>query len=97
MPIAMRKCEVVNTVRFAKGSDGGIALDLQRGQMFGLNPLGALILESLRAGKSETEIVAEIVITYGIDAETATCDFAEFLNELQTHQIVQLRTTEACR
>src|SRR5580698_10862813 len=57
-------------VRSTRNEDGGIVLDIDRGQMFRLNPVGALILESVGKGYPETEIAKEVSRQYGISEET---------------------------
>jgi hypothetical protein len=75
-------------VRSTKNEDGGIVLDIDRGQMFRLNPVGALILESVGKGYPETEIAKEISRQYGISEETAVADVREFLASLEKHELV---------
>ena len=62
-------------VRSTRNEDGGIVLDIDHGQMFRLNPVGALILESIGKGCAETEIAKEISRQCSIGEETAwpTC------------------------
>lgn len=81
--------EVSAGVRSTRNEDGGIVLDIDHGQMFRLNPVGALILESLRNGCAETEIAKEIAHQYGISQETAAVDVREFLQSLEEHKLVR--------
>ena len=81
-------------VRSTGNEDGGIVLDIDRGQMFRLNPVGALILESLGKGCAETEIAHEIARQYNISEETASADIAEFLQSLEEHKLVRMRRGE---
>jgi hypothetical protein len=80
--------EVSNGVRSTRNEDGGIVLDIDQGQMFRLNPAGALILESLGKGRAEAEIAQEIAGQYGINEETALADVREFLKSLEGHRLV---------
>lgn len=57
--------------------------------MFRLNPVGALILDSLRKGCAETEIAKQISRQYSISEETAIADVREFLQSLQEHKLVR--------
>ena len=81
--------EVSAGVRSTRNEDGGIVLDIDRGQMFRLNPLGALILESLAKGSGETEITKEISRQYSISEEVAAADVREFLESLAEHKLVR--------
>ncbi len=81
--------EVSTGVRSTRNEDGGIVLDIDHGQMFRLNPVGALILESLAKGSAETEIAQEIARLYSICEETAVADVREFLESLEQHKLVR--------
>lgn len=76
-------------VRSTRNEDGGIVLDIDQGQMFRVNPVGALILESLGKGCAETEIAKEISRQYSISEETAGADVREFLKSLEEHKLVR--------
>jgi 2-phosphoglycerate kinase len=86
--------EVSTGVRSTRNEDGGIVLDINHGQMFRLNPVGALILESLAKGSGETEIAKEIARQYSISEETAAADMREFVESLEEHQLVRAQHLE---
>jgi len=86
--------EVSAGVRSTRNEDGGIVLDIDHGQMFRLNPVGALILESLGKGSAEMEIAKEISRQYGISEETARSDVREFLKSLEEHKLVRTQQGE---
>jgi hypothetical protein len=86
--------EVSTGVRSTRNEDGGIVLDIDQGQMFRLNPVGALILELLGKGRPETEIAKQIARQYGISEETAVADVREFLTSLQEHKLVRTQQGE---
>lgn len=81
-------------VRSTMNEDGGIALDIDHGQMFRLNPTGALILESLQWGCAEIEIAKEISRQYSISEELAVADVREFLEALEKHRLVRTQLAE---
>jgi hypothetical protein len=81
-------------VRSTRNEDGGIVLDIDHGQMFRLNPVGALILESLGKGCAEAEIAKEISQQYSINEETAIADVREFLKSLEEHKLVRTQQAE---
>lgn len=81
-------------VRSTRNEDGGIVLDIDHGLMFRLNPVGALILESLGKGCAETQIAQEIARQYNISEETASADVGEFLQSLEEHKLVRARQGE---
>lgn len=76
-------------VRSTRNEDGGIVLDIDHGQMFRLNPVGALILELLRKGLPEKEIAKDMAQQYSIREETAVADVREFLKSLEAHKLVR--------
>ena len=75
-------------IRSAMNADGGTVLDIDRGLMFRLNPLGALVLESIAKGCTQIEITKEIARQCGIGEETAASDVGEFVKSLEQHGIV---------
>ena len=77
-------------VRSTRNEDGGIVLDIDHGQMFRLNPVGALILESLAKGRAETEIAKEIAQQYSISEEAAMADVRDFLKSLEEYRLVHI-------
>ena len=81
-------------VRSTRSEDGAIVLDIDHGQMFRLNPVGALILESLGKGRAEGEIAQEIARQYNICEEAASADIREFLRSLEKHKLVRVRRGE---
>ena len=82
-------------VRSTRNEDGGIVLDIDRGQMFRLNPVGALILESLAKGRADTEIAKEISRQYSIGEESAVADVREFLKSLEQHKLIRVYQDES--
>ena len=76
-------------VRSTRNEDGGIVLDIDHGQMFRLNPVGALILQLLGNGCAEAEIVQEIARQYNTSEETVLADLREFLQSLEEHKLVR--------
>jgi len=76
-------------IRSARNADGGIVLDIDRGLMFRLNPVGALILEAIGKGCSEIEIAQEIAQLCSISEETAVADVREFVKSLKQHGVVR--------
>jgi len=85
---------VSSGVRSTRNEDGGIVLDIDQGQMFRLNPVGSLILESLGTGCAETEIAKEIARKYGITPETAAADVREFVKLLEDYKLIHAHPEE---
>ena len=80
---------VSDTVRSTHNQDGAIVLDVRQGQMFNLNFVGSRILELLKSGSTESEIVDEIGREFGVGRELAENDVREFLRNLEKCQLVE--------
>lgn len=78
-------------VRNTRNDDGGIVLDIAQGQMFRLNPVGALIMTRLQEGHVEVEIAREIARQYNVSEEAAAIDLDEFLKSLEQHKLIRVR------
>lgn len=80
---------VSSTVRSTHGQDGAIVLDIRQGQMFNLNLAGSRILQLLKAGSGQTEIVDEIVREFGVNRDRAENDVQQFLDTLKNNHLVE--------
>lgn len=81
-------------VRSTVDNDGGIVLDIDHGQMFRLNPAGALIMDLLGKGRTEIEIGRELALRYGVSEEIAIADVREFFKSLEAHRLVHSQPRE---
>jgi hypothetical protein len=80
---------VSESIRSAHGQDGAVVLDIRQGQMFNLNFVGSRILELLKAGSTELEIIREIGQEFSISPDHARSDLLEFLKTLEQHQLIE--------
>lgn len=80
---------VSDGVRSTHGQDGAIILDVRQGQMFNLNFVGSKILELLKSGISEAEIVDGISRDFDISRDLAETDVLEFIETLKEHRLVE--------
>jgi Coenzyme PQQ synthesis protein D (PqqD) len=76
-------------VRSTHGQDGAIVLDIGQGQMFNLNLVGSRILELLKGGSAQPEIVDQIVLEFGVSRDRAENDAKEFLQTLEKLHLVE--------
>jgi hypothetical protein len=82
-------CLVVSpSVRETATEDGASLLDVDRGECFSINPAGARIWCFLKQGHTRAQIAAELVGTFGIDEEQASEDVADFIDNLQRHNLL---------
>lgn len=80
---------VSHDVRSTHSLEGGVALDTRQGHIFNLNFVGSRILELLKSGRSEPEIVETIRGDFGVGLETAEVDVQEFLRALVDHKLIE--------
>ena len=81
---------VPENIRSAHGQDGGVVLDIRQGQMFNLNVVGSKILELLKTGESEAEIIDEISGTFQVSRDIAAADVREFIESLKQHHLLEV-------
>jgi hypothetical protein len=80
---------ISDTVRSTHSQDGAIVLDVRQGQIFNLNFVGSRILELLKTGDSESEIVDSISREFDVTREVAESDLREFLVALKNHKLIE--------
>jgi len=83
--------EVSAGVRSTRNEDGGIVLDVNRGKVFRLNGIGALIFERLREQRDETDIVKEVSHEFRIPCRVVRVDVLEFFKSLEQQGLVVAR------
>jgi Coenzyme PQQ synthesis protein D (PqqD) len=88
---------ISSTIRRTRTQDGAVLLDVERGAMYCLNPLGAEILELIAAGADEHEIACQLSARYRVEIEMVHADLREFLQTMTRQAIVHRRerATEA--
>ena len=62
--------------------DETVILHLGNGTYYGLDPVGTVIWDGVKAGQSLEEIRATILTTYDVSEEVAEADMQRFLTEL---------------
>lgn len=77
-----------NNIRRASSPDGDILLDLRRGTMFRLNPVGSRILDLLIERESTPGITERISVEFGVPVEVVQTDLGDFLGSLQLHGVL---------
>jgi uncharacterized protein YpmS len=82
---------VSDGVRSTHGQDGAIVLDVQEGTLFNLNLPGSKILELIKNGAAESDIVSVISREFNASREVVENDVREFIESLQKHNLVNHR------
>jgi hypothetical protein len=74
-------------VRSAHSADGAILLDIREGKMFRINFVGSRVVELLRAGLPEPEIVERLAIEFACEPAIVAADVRRFLEQLRQHHL----------
>jgi hypothetical protein len=82
-----------DTIRRLSSADGGVLLDLRRGAMFRVNPLGARIIDLLAGQHSPREIADRISTEFGVERDVVQADVADFLRSLAAHGILDSQSS----
>ena len=80
--------KVSDDVRSTHSQDGGVVLDIQRGQMFNLNLVGSKIVELLKSGANEADITQTISVEFDVSRQLVQTDKREFIATLEKHGLV---------
>jgi len=86
---------ISRSVRLTKSQDGGILLDVEQGEIFHLNPVGARIVELLKEGHQRPSLTHVISGEFGVPDEVAREDIRDFLSQLQERRLIEGLDTEA--
>lgn len=69
--------------------DGKIVIfDSLRSVFFNFNETGSYIIDKIKKGFGQKEIIDGLVKRYGIERRTAENDFNDFLNQIQKKKLV---------
>jgi hypothetical protein len=82
---------ISSSIRRTQTPDGAVLLDVERGQMLCLNPVGSKILALIAAGSEEEEIAERVSAEYGVDRHIVRADVSEFLETLRQHGVIRGR------
>lgn len=77
-----------DSIRRVANADGGIVMDLRRGTMFRVNPLGAKVLDLLDLGNSPREIAEKLSAEYNVAPNDVHTDIEEFIESLKIHGVL---------
>lgn len=80
-----------DSIRRVSSVDGTVLLDIRRGAMFRVNPLGSRVLDLLGQGASLFEVTAQISVEFGMALDVVGADISEFLDCLERHGVLERR------
>ncbi len=70
-------------------SASGLIFNPDTGESFTVNPMGAKIINELKEGKSQDEIVKETTASYFVEKNMFEKDFEDFLGLLRNYSLVE--------
>ena len=79
-------------LRSVTNADGGVILDLCRGQIFRCNATGAVILELLARGLDQAQLVSQFTKLCNVPPEHVSDDVRDFLSALSRLGLLQDET-----
>lgn len=85
-PFAMTRFS--DTIRRISSADGAIVLDLGRGAMFRLNPMGSKILDLLEQGVSPAKVAEQLTAECDVPIEVVQNDLRDFMQSLQIRGVI---------
>jgi hypothetical protein len=80
-----------DSIRRTANADGGAVLDLRRGAMFRVNPVGARVLDLLDQGDSPEQIAHKLSTEFQVPLRDVEADVAEFIESLKTRGLLGSR------
>jgi hypothetical protein len=85
---------ISSTIRRTQTPDGGVLLDIGRGEMFSVNVIGSKILDLLEAGHDESQIAEHLAVACATAVDTVRGDVHDFLENLTRHEILHRSAVE---
>lgn len=86
-----------DSIRRIANVDGGVVLDLHRGAMFRVNPLGAKVMDLIERGDSPTQIAEKLSAEFNVPLTTVRADVEEFIKSLKIHGVLRAQGAETSR
>jgi len=80
-----------DTIRRLSSADGGAVLDLRRGILFCVNPLGARVMDLLEQGDSPDRIADKLSAEFQVALNEVESDVAEFIESLKARGVIDAR------
>src|SRR5205807_8449956 len=77
-----------DSIRRVANADGGVVLDLRRGAMFRVNPVGARVLDLLEQGDSPAQIAQKLSAEFSVTLSEVQADVIQFVESLETRGIL---------
>lgn len=79
---------IANRLKALMINGEGFAFDPRTGNTFNINPTGQLVINAIKAGDSQSEIIQQLMEQFEVDPQTADRDLEAFMNELERNKLV---------
>lgn len=66
-----------------------VILHLGNGQYYGLDTIGTLLWDGLKADKLPSEVCDQIIAEYDVERSVVASDLAQFLEELRANDLIE--------
>ena len=80
-----------DSIRRQSTVDGGVVLDLRRGTMFRVNPVGARVLDLLERGDSPARIAETLSEEFHVALGEVKADVADFVESLKSRGVIDAK------
>jgi coenzyme PQQ synthesis protein D (PqqD) len=84
--------KVVRELRNVCNGDGGVVLDVKRGQIYRLNSVGAMIFEGIKCGQPARQIADALTSQFGVKRDIAEADVRAFMARLQSNGLIEVES-----
>lgn len=78
----------MNRIQQLAINEEGFVFDPITGESFTVNQTGLLILKGLKEGKSQEEIIKDIVENFEVSEEEAERDIVDFIEKLRSYNLI---------
>jgi len=79
------------TIRRLSGVDGGAVLDLRRGILFRVNPMGTKVMDLLEQGNSLEQIAEQLSAEFRVELSEVRSDVSNFIEDLNSRGVIDAR------
>lgn len=69
-------------------SESGFVFNPITGESFRVNEIGVSIINELKKGKQQPEIMSSLLSEYEVDSNELEKDFSDFINMLKHHNLI---------
>jgi hypothetical protein len=91
----MRSVTFPPSVRSVFSQDGAVVMDIKGGMMYTSNPVGGRILQLLREGMADENVVELVSRECDVEPERVRRDLGRFLEQLHSYGLIEQKNLSA--